>query len=88
MNKKKLERYKKYYLIGAILFIISLIILVFVFFLPTLFKNNNLVNIISIIVIVIFLIVLFISIYILKKANKLKLDNLLSKSNEKYLNNK
>ncbi len=88
MENKKIKNYKKYYIIGGVLLLINIILLLLAISCSIIYKENQTIGWISFVVVSISLIMIFFSIYLLKKANFLRLNYLLSKDNAKYLKNK
>ncbi len=78
------KNYKKYYIKGFILLGIGLFIILFGIIFPFIIKENDFVVWTSLVLIIIGIIILFPSFYLLNKANKFRLDYLLSnKTSEK-----
>jgi hypothetical protein len=77
--------YKKHYIKGFVLLGSGLLIILFGVIFPFIIKDNELISFVSIGIIFIGTIILIFSFYLLKKANNLRLDYLLSnKTNEKF----
>ena len=88
MENKKVKIYKKYYIIGGVLLLINIILLLLAISCSVIYKETQTIGWISFVIVSISLILIFFSIYLLKKANFLRLNYLLSKDNAKYLKNK
>jgi len=76
--KNKNKDYRFYYISGGILLVISILTVIMGFSLTLMFKDNQVVGYVSVGICALGLLLVFFSIYLLKKANFLKLNTKLA----------